>query len=129
MSRTNTISDIIVESYSEKALVVRGDIESHKEALMNLGGKYNDRLKGGEGWIFSKTKKGDIDNWIQSGTAVEGSRYRPTSSEVPSDRQDIQIKRLNTKIDRLEELLIKVLEILGEEEDNEEVVPVRRLLR
>ena len=51
---------IRLEEYSDKALVVRGDTKPYKETLKEMGGKFNPKLKGGPGWIFSKKKETDI---------------------------------------------------------------------
>ena len=48
------MADLTVEDYSEKSIVVRGDTKEHKDALKQLGGKWNSRLRDGAGWIFSK---------------------------------------------------------------------------
>ncbi len=45
---------ITVEMYSEKAIVVRGTMEHHGTVYQSMGGTFNDRLKGGRGWIFPK---------------------------------------------------------------------------
>ena len=46
--------------YSEKAVAVIGDTKPHADALKRLGGRFNARLSCGPGWIFSKSKQGDI---------------------------------------------------------------------
>lgn len=47
------------EEYSEKAIVVRGYTELQYHDLVNMGGKYNRRLKGGAGIVFSTKKHGE----------------------------------------------------------------------
>ena len=44
---------LTLSPYGERAIVVRGDTKSVKELLKNLGGRFNPRLNGGAGWIFS----------------------------------------------------------------------------
>lgn len=137
MSRS--ITNINIESYSEKAIVVRGNTKNHKETLINIGGKYNDRLKGGEGWIFPKSKQKDIENWIRTGIITDTVRNNVYVRN--NTNQSLQIETLNKKIDKLEKLLLKVLKVVHieeeveedeeevEEDDEEEEVPRRRLLR
>lgn len=48
------------EAYSEKAIVVRGYNDAQYTDLVNMGGKYNRRLKGGAGIIFSAKKHAEI---------------------------------------------------------------------
>jgi len=46
--------------YSEKAVAVTGDTKPHADTLKRLGGRFNARLSCGPGWIFSKSKAGEI---------------------------------------------------------------------
>jgi hypothetical protein len=52
--------NILIETYSEKAIKIYGDTKPLKDALRSLGAKYNPYLKGGPGWIASKTKEVEI---------------------------------------------------------------------
>ena len=146
MSRT--ITNINIESYSDKAIVVRGNTKSHKEALMNLGGKYNDRLKGGEGWIFPKIKQKDIENWMRTGIITDNIRNN-FNAKNNTTYQPLQIEILKKRIERIEKLYMKLLELLEiniddieeeeekeeeekeeeKEEEEEDEKPRRRLLR
>jgi hypothetical protein len=51
---------ILIETYSEKAIKIYGDTKPLKDTLRSLGAKYNPYLKGGPGWIASKTKEVEI---------------------------------------------------------------------
>jgi hypothetical protein len=75
------MSDLNCTEYSEKAIVVRGEAtKTYKEDLKTLGGKYNANLKGGAGWIFSKTSQGKVNKFI---TSVKNGEVTPSSpSEV-----------------------------------------------
>ena len=96
------MSDLNCSEYSEKAIVVRGEsTKTYKENLKTLGGKYNASLKGGAGWIFSKTSEGKVNKFISSvnkgdispSSPVEESRKATTSSidiRMPSILQDIK---------------------------------------
>lgn len=55
-----------LKEYSEKAFAVRGNTKSHKEDLKKLGGKWNNNLKGGAGWIFSKKRLDSVNKYISS---------------------------------------------------------------
>ena len=96
------MSDLNCSEYSEKAIVVRGEsTKTYKENLKTLGGKYNASLRGGAGWIFSKTSEGKVNKFISSvnkgdispSSPVEESRKATTSSidiRMPSILQDIK---------------------------------------
>jgi hypothetical protein len=60
-------SDMKVQDYSERAIVVRGeDTKIYKEQLQDLGGKYNAMLRDGPGWIFPKAKEDKILKFVLS---------------------------------------------------------------
>lgn len=46
--------DFEIINYSEKAWAVIGDTKKYREALKDLGGKWNARLSCGAGWVISK---------------------------------------------------------------------------
>jgi len=47
-----------VSEYSEKSVVLRGDLtKKYKDRFIELYGKWNKNLKGGAGWIFSKKRE------------------------------------------------------------------------
>lgn len=52
--------ELYAEEYSAKSFVVRGDTREAKEQLKALRGRFNPRLKGGPGWIFSKRRTADV---------------------------------------------------------------------
>ena len=85
MSNTNNITDITIEDYSEKAIVVRGNTTPYKEKIMKLGGKWNPKLRDGPGWIFPKTKKSSIEQWMASGEVIEAPR-RVFSQNVTEEK-------------------------------------------
>lgn len=58
-SKVNGSFEII--DYSEKAVAVIGDTRSIKDELKKLGGRFNPKLSCGAGWIFSKTKRADLE--------------------------------------------------------------------
>jgi hypothetical protein len=65
--RGNNQNSLIVTEYTEKSVVVTGDTVFHSKNLQKLGGKFNPNLKIGAGWIFSKTRKESIENYIKTG--------------------------------------------------------------
>lgn len=53
------VGPVRMEVYSEKCVVLRGTTSTMAARLRELGGKYNARLRGGAGWVFSKQKMTD----------------------------------------------------------------------
>ena len=52
--------------YSDKSFVITGNTKEHKTYLKDMGGRWNANLSCGSGWIFSMTKKKDIEDWLAS---------------------------------------------------------------
>lgn len=59
-ARSIEAAGLVLVDYSEKALAITGDTKPHAETLKGLGGRFNARLSCGPGWVFSKTKAGEI---------------------------------------------------------------------
>ena len=125
------MTDLTVEDYSEKAIVVRGETKEHKDALKQLGGKWNSRLRDGAGWIFSKKCEANVMAYIESGKVATpdwGGPKRVVTNvpPTPPPAKSIEITKLyrqmrnfaksladaHTKLDRL-------LAIMGDEVETE----------
>ena len=65
------MTDIIIQIYSPKSFVVKGDTTKHSQELSNLGGKWNSKLtdaQSGEkfgAWIFPNSKRNTIEEWLR----------------------------------------------------------------
>lgn len=91
----SSFKDINCEEYSDRAIVVRGETKNYKDDLVSLGGKYNARLKGGPGWIFSKKMEVQVYNFIKNGKRLDVyPGDKDTSSTI-----DKKIYMLEKKID------------------------------
>lgn len=62
-----------IVNYSEKAIAVIGDTKEIKDQLKAMGGKFNKYLKCGAGWIFSATKRAQIEAFLNQGAAPQKS--------------------------------------------------------
>ncbi len=58
------MGDIRIDAYSPSSIVVRGVTDAHSERLRKVGGKFNDKLAGGAGWIFSKKRQTELEKLI-----------------------------------------------------------------
>lgn len=52
-------------NYSDKSFVITGNTKEYKEELKEMGGRWNSKLTCGSGWVFSLTKRKDVENWIR----------------------------------------------------------------
>jgi hypothetical protein len=60
--------ELTIIDYSEKAILVIGATIDHSEGLTKLGGSFNSKLRNGmSGWIFSKTRRATVENYILNG--------------------------------------------------------------
>lgn len=125
------MTDLSIEDYSEKAIVVRGDTRPHKDALKSLGGKWNSRLRDGPGWIFSKKLEDKVAAYVISGEAPEQkereqkSRGSPSRSTGDVDKLTKEVRRLKKEMTalegRLSDKMDRILALLGDDEAEVEV--------
>ena len=134
-------SKIIIQDYTDKSFVVRGDTTIYKDVLKDLGGKWNSRLTDKDtgdkfgAWLFWTEKRNEVENWLRNG----GEITKKNTNE-PLFKNDTQsdITQLHKKIDNLTKLVEILLknqnishreEIVEENDDEETKTPPRRLLR
>ena len=53
-----------IVNYSEKSFVITGNTKDFKDELKELGGRWNSKLTCGSGWVFSLTKKKELESWL-----------------------------------------------------------------
>ena len=104
------MSSITVEIYSEKAIVVRNTLEHHGPVMEQLGGTFNEKLKGGRGWIFSKFKMTQVRNIVDKlNSGQYGNEYEQKSSSassVPADSvSKTEFLSVLSRVERLEALV------------------------
>lgn len=58
--------EVNIIDYSEKAIAVIGDTKPIKDKLKELGGKWNNKLTCGPGWIFSKKRMEEVINALNT---------------------------------------------------------------
>jgi hypothetical protein len=56
------------EKYNNKRLSVRGDKNLYQEFIKSLGGRWNSRMRGGEGWLVSLDKEDELKRKIKNVT-------------------------------------------------------------
>ncbi len=59
------VEELKVVDYSEKAIVVTGNTKLFKSEIKKLGGRYNPRLKCGQGWVFSVKKRQEVEDLVK----------------------------------------------------------------
>ena len=64
--KEETIKPLKIVDYSEKAIAVIGETKAHKDKLKELGGRYNPALTCGPGWIFNKSKRNPVEDFVKS---------------------------------------------------------------
>ena len=105
---------VLIETYSEKAIVVRNTLEHHGLIMTELGGTFNEKLKGGRGWIFSKYKLNQVKNIVDKiNSGQYGNEFeKKTESSTNSSHTNVQetvskteYLSLLSRVERLEALL------------------------
>ena len=59
------VEELKVVDHSEKAIVVTGNTKLFKSEIKKLGGRYNPRLKCGQGWVFSVKKRQEVEDLVK----------------------------------------------------------------
>jgi hypothetical protein len=104
----STVADfgaLRIERYSDKSVVVRGDTKTHKDALKNLKGVFNPKLKGGEGWVYSKSRIDELKKAIPGilGRADQRVEQQKLSAAPEADKTGL----FNSAKNQLEALAVR----------------------
>ena len=59
-----------IVNYSEKSFVITGNTKDFKDELKELGGRWNSKLTCGSGWVFSLTKKKELESWLSKKSSL-----------------------------------------------------------
>ena len=124
--------------YTEKSIVLVGeDTKLYKDQIKDLFGKFNNFLKprpehkfdGGAGWIFSKSRKLDVEKFLKD--VKEGKVVKVVKVEKKERVDNDEVKELRKMIKALERRVRKLETGEGseKEEDEDYVAPKRSLLR
>lgn len=103
---------LYIQDYSAKSFVVRGDTQTYKDELKNLGGKWGNSFTDKEtgekfgAWLFWSAKKPEIEKWLRTGT-IEKEKQIIKQKNVVSQPIEL-IKR----IERMEMMMIDIVEVL-----------------
>lgn len=95
-----SFTDLTIEDYTGKSVVVQGDTRKYKEDLKKLGGKYNGRLKNGPGWIFPKTSESDLLSFIQGGKRLVTAEEAKAGEERSKQRAQEWDKKQKHEVTR-----------------------------
>lgn len=74
--------------YSDKSFMIYGETKEHKDALKELGGKFNMNLNNPDGsgktpgWIFPKSKETVVKNFLNTGT-ISGN-FPKAEAKIPN---------------------------------------------
>ena len=70
--------------YSDKSFVITGNTKDHKTYMKEMGGRWNANLSCGSGWIFSLTKKKEMEDWLaKQQQQPQSSLLVPTRCTLP----------------------------------------------
>ncbi len=87
-------NDIVIEQYSEKSFVVRGEATRLYQAqLIKLNGTWNGRLRGGGGYIFSNKYLDDVSKWLAQ---VKLGTIQPDSKDAVQQAKDERKSKRST---------------------------------
>jgi general stress protein 26 len=67
-----------LNEYSEKAILLTGDTKEHREELKAMYGKWMPKK---EGWVFSKKRRAQVEEWIEDNTVCVYINYSCSDCE------------------------------------------------
>ena len=111
-SQYEFIKDIILEKYSEKSFILKGNTIQYKQDIKQLGGSWNPSLKA---WIFPISKMEVIEKWLDKGekTVEPIKQYFESPVVETCNRKKEEHTNLNDRIDVLEKKLDSILDMLN----------------
>ncbi len=114
MTSFEYIQDIILEQYSEKCFILKGNTIQYKQDIKQLGGMWNPSLKA---WIFPISKREVIEKWLDKGekTIEPIKQYfeSPNIENYNSSANSTSNVNLNSRIDVLEKKMDMIIEMLN----------------
>lgn len=101
-----------IVNYSDKSFVITGNTKDFKDELKELGGRWNSKLTCGNGWVFSLTKKKELESWLETkssstttATVIQTQTPTPTKKETLFDQFVDYIKPFYVIRKKLDEIL------------------------
>jgi len=137
---------INLEFYSDKCIVIRDNYNMHSSEIIRLGGKFNDKLRGGPGWIFSRNMEkklldafGDMLSTNPTPTPNATPEFKPTTTSEVDDTlkyiNDIESMLLDAhkKISIIKKMMInkkgnKSTTVVDEDTDEQEEFTTKKRL-
>jgi hypothetical protein len=55
-----------LSTYTDKSFVISGNTKEYRTILKEMGGKWNSNLSCGSGWIFTNSKRNELETWLKS---------------------------------------------------------------
>jgi|SaaInlV_165m_DNA_1040744.scaffolds.fasta_scaffold00259_23 hypothetical protein len=98
------MTNLLIQEYSDKTFVVRGDTKPYKDILKNMGGKWNSRLteKDSEdkfgAWLFFTSKRSEVDEWFSKGCINDTSSV---SNKISYSPKSNELERIEAKLDKI----------------------------
>jgi hypothetical protein len=84
-------ANLTIEEYSDKAIALRGNSKEYKDAIKDIGGKFNSNLRGSAGWIFPKSKRSVVEDLISqiSNGNVEPKEEKRSVQPASASRSNV----------------------------------------
>jgi hypothetical protein len=114
-----SFSDLTIEDYNGRCVVMYGNTRKYKEDLKKMGGKYNGRLNNGPGWVFPKTCEGELASFIKKGERLVSAEEEKSGEERTKlrakewEQQQNSEKKVSSRVVRPESNVIPTLSEYG----------------
>tara|TARA_Y100000389_G_scaffold204157_1_gene255284 strand:+ start:2193 stop:3497 length:1305 start_codon:yes stop_codon:yes gene_type:complete len=85
------------ENYNEEKFAVRGDRNKHSSFIKTIGGRWNSRMRGGEGWLVPILKEDSLKAYINAIEKEPDVKHSKKSSPEHSKIDDIVNSIINVE--------------------------------
>lgn len=77
-----------IVNYSDKSFVITGNTKDFKDELKELGGRWNSKLTCGSGWVFSLTRKKELESWLEK-KSITPMPLQPMLTPTPTKNESV----------------------------------------
>ena len=103
---------ITIENYSEKAIAVFGDTTAIKDKLLEMGGKFNNNLRGRAGWVFPKSKEKALSTALATNVETSSSCSREAEEDEEIVVKPKRLLKPTSEKVSVESMLLNIIERL-----------------
>lgn len=88
------------EIYNKDRFAVRGDRDTYQDAMKRLGGRWNSRMRGGEGWLVPIDRESELEDLV-NGASTRSTRKRYHREQSAGETESEESEEENDDSDQV----------------------------